>query len=108
MTAKLKRPNGHPSLNEVISALERLLRVFNLERMLYLAFGLVSLVIFAIAGFRLTTGGQIDKELLSWMLGSTGVAAASSARVVFFLGKAFGLVEALIKDGLREVRDEEQ
>jgi hypothetical protein len=52
MTVKLKRPNGHPSLNEVISALERLLRVFNLERMLYLAFGLVSLVIFAIAGFR--------------------------------------------------------
>src|SRR6185503_7260271 len=102
MTDKLKHLNGQPSLDEVISALERLLRVFNWERMLYLAFGLISLIIFAVAGFRLTTEGQIDKQLLSWMLGATGVAAASSARVVFFLGKAFSLVEVLIKNGLRE------
>ena len=85
-----------PSLDDVISALERLLKLFDWERKLYLAFGLVSLFLFVFAGYKMLTDGEIDSALLSGMLGSTGVAAACSARVVFFLTKAFSIVEQLV------------
>jgi uncharacterized membrane protein YtjA (UPF0391 family) len=85
-----------PNLDEVVSALERLVRLFDWERKLYLAFGLVSLFLFLFSGYRMLSGGNVDKELLAGMLGSTGVAAACSARVVFFLTKAFSIVEQLV------------
>ena len=85
-----------PSLDEVVSTLEKVMKIFDWERKLYLAFGLVSLIIFLISGYRMLTGAQIDAALLGGMLGSTGVAAACSARVVFFLSKAFSIVEQLI------------
>lgn len=85
-----------PSLDEVVTALERLIRLFDWERKLYLAFGLVSLLLFLFSGYRMLTDGKVDKELLAGMLGATGVAAACSARVVFFLTKAFSIVEQLV------------
>ncbi len=88
--------NPKPSLDEVVSALERLVRIFDWERKLYLAFGLVSLLLFLYSGYRMLTDGAVDKELLAGMLGSTGVAAGCSARVVFFLTRAFSIVGQLV------------
>lgn len=84
-----------PTLDDVISALDRLLKIFDWERKLYLAFGLVSLFLFVYSGYRMIGSGQIDKELMSGMLGASGVVAACSARVVFFLTKAFNIVEQI-------------
>ena len=88
--------NPQPSLDEVVSALERLIRLFDWERKLYLAFGVLSLFLFLFSGYKMLIGGNVDKELLAGMLGATGVAAACSARVVFFLTKAFSIVEQLV------------
>lgn len=74
---------SQPTLDDVISALDRILKIFDWERKLYLAFGLVSLFLFIYSGYKLGSG-QIDKELISSMLGASGVVAACSARVVFF------------------------
>jgi uncharacterized membrane protein YtjA (UPF0391 family) len=84
-----------PSPPEAGSVLGPLLRTFRWERMLYLAFGLVSLSIFVFSGYRLLAGEPVEQELVLGMLGSTGVAAACSARVVFFLSRVLALVEML-------------
>lgn len=86
---------SQPTLDDVISALDRLLKIFDWERKLYLAFGLVSLFLFIYSGYRVLGSGQIDKELMSGMLGASGVVAACSARVVFFLTKAFTIIEQI-------------
>lgn len=86
---------SQPTLDDVISALDRLLKIFDWERKLYLAFGLVSLFLFIYSGYRMLGNGQIDTELMSGMLGASGVVAACSARVVFFLTKAFTIVEQI-------------
>ena len=84
-----------PAPPDVVSVLGPLLSTFRWERRLYLTFGLVALGIFAVAGYRALAGESVEQELVLAMLASTGVAAACSARVVFFLSKVFALVEML-------------
>jgi hypothetical protein len=85
-----------PSLDDVISALERLMRLFQVERILYLIFGLASLVLFVYASYRMFSAGAPNGTDMAIVLGSTGVSAACSSRVVYFLNKAFGIIEALV------------
>jgi len=90
-------PNhNQPTLDDVIGALERLMRMFDWERKLYLAFGLASFALFLYAGFKLLSGDNVDTQLVAGMLGATSVAAACSARVVYFLNRAFSIVEGLL------------
>ena len=85
-----------PTLDDVIAALERLMKMFDWERKLYLAFGVVSLFIFLFAGYKMLSDSGVDSQVVAGMLGATGVAAACSARVVYFLTRAFGIVEQLL------------
>jgi hypothetical protein len=84
-----------PSPPDVVSVLGPLLSTFRRERLLYAAFGLISLAVFAVAAFRMFAGAFVEQELVLAMLGSAGVVAACSARVVFFLSRMFALVEML-------------
>ncbi len=45
-----------PSLDDVIGAMERLMRLFQMERILYLIFGIASLVLFVFAAYRVFLG----------------------------------------------------
>lgn len=85
-----------PSIDDVIGALERIMNLFKYERALYLIFGLVSLLLFVYAAIRLFSSSQIDKEVVTAMLGASGTMAACSARVVFFLNRAFAIIEQLV------------
>lgn len=87
---------NQPTLDDVITALERLLKMFDWERKLYLAFGILSLLIFLFAGYKILSNNDVDPQVVAGMLGATGVVAACSARVVFFLTRAFTIVEKLL------------
>jgi hypothetical protein len=85
-----------PNIDDVIDALERIMNLFKYERILYLIFGLVSLLLFVYAAARMFSSSQIDKEVVMAMLGASGTMAACSARVVFFLNRAFAIVEQIV------------
>lgn len=87
--------NDKPSLDEVLRALERLMRLFQIERVLYLVFGLASLILFIYSSYRMFSNGVPNTGDVAMVLGATGVSAACSSRVVYFLNKAFGLIEVL-------------
>ena len=85
------------SMDEVLNALDRVMRIFQAERMLYFVFGLASLALFLYAGYRFLSTGTPSSAVVAALLGSTGISAACSGRVVFFLNKAFGLIEIVIR-----------
>jgi hypothetical protein len=85
------------SLEQALNALERLMRMFQVERLLYLLGGVASLGLFVFAGYRLFTQGVIRSNDLITILGASGVSTACSSRVAYFLNKAFNLVEAIIR-----------
>jgi hypothetical protein len=89
-------------MRDVLDALERLMRIFQLERALYLVFGLASLVLFLYSGYRMFAAGVPSSADMAVVLGATGVAGACSTRVVYFLNKAFALLEDIVHRGSRE------
>jgi len=85
------------ALEQALNALERLMRIFQIERILYLLGAGASLVLFVYAAYRVFSRGDFTTTDMVVILGATGVSTACSSRVAFFLNKAFQLIEDIIR-----------
>jgi hypothetical protein len=84
-------------LTAALNALDRLLKMFLIERYLYLCLTAISFVILLYAAYRLVIHDVTNTEVLLGIFGSSGLIAASSARLSWFFNKAFALIEDLIR-----------
>ena len=98
--------NSNDLVNRTLDALEHLMRMFAIERYLYLISALISFILLVIAIVRLITEDGVGALDLSLIFGATGLIAASAARVSYFLNKSFDLISSIIQR-LAEVETEE-
>lgn len=84
-------------LEAALNALDRLLRMFMVERYVYLALTALSFVLLLYAGYLMVATKSLNTEVLVAVFGGSGLVAASSARISWFFNRAFSIVEDLIK-----------
>ena len=84
-------------LTVALNALRELLHIFRVERYVYLALTGLSFILLLYVGMLMFTTKEIDKTTLVAVFGSSGLVAASSARVSLFFNKAFTLIEDLVR-----------
>ncbi len=84
-------------IERTLDALERLMKMFAFERLLYLACTVVSFAMLLISIAILFQSGQISVPQLGMIFGASGLIAASAARVSFFLNKSFDLISLIIQ-----------
>ena len=84
-------------LDAALNALDRLLKMFMVERYVYLALTAVSFVLLLYAAYLLVTTSPANTEILVAVFGGSGLIAISSVRISWFFNRAFSLVENLIK-----------
>lgn len=89
--------NSNDLVNRTLDALERLMRMFAIERYLYLVSALISFILLVIAIVRLINDDGVGALDLSLIFGATGLIAASAARVSYFLNKSFDLISSIIQ-----------
>jgi len=90
-------PQDDDLVNRTLDALDRLMRMFAVERVLYLVCAIVSFVLLIVCLISLFQTKQISTPQLAMVFGASGLIAASAARVSFFLNKSFDLVAAIIQ-----------
>ena len=90
-------PASNDIVGRTLDALERLMRMFAIERYFYLASALISFVLLLIAIYRLAVEDGFGALDLSLIFGATGLIAASAARVSYFLNKSFDLISSIIQ-----------
>lgn len=73
------------------------MRMFAIERILYLICAIVSFVLLIVCLVFLFQTKQISVPQLAMVFGASGLIAASAARVSFFLDKSFDLVSTIIQ-----------
>lgn len=84
-------------IQRTLFALESLMRMFSMERMLYLVCALVSFGLLIFVVVSLFLAGSIGTPQLMMIFGASGLIAASAARVSFFLNRSFDLIDAIIR-----------
>lgn len=84
-------------LTETINAVERLLNLFRIERIIHLIIGIVAFVMLAYAIVLLIRTKGMDTALLISLFGSAGLITVSSARITYFFNKAFKLIEDIVR-----------
>ena len=85
------------TLNMALNAMERLLKLFRIERILHLFIGIIGFLLLVYAIVLILRNGNTDTTTLVALFGSSGLITASSARITFFFNKAFKLVENIIQ-----------
>ncbi|HEY3054101.1 MAG TPA: hypothetical protein VGK04_12010 [Thermoanaerobaculia bacterium] len=85
------------ALKQALDALERLMRIFQVERILYLIVAFTSFLLLVFAAFRLFNEEAVGAATVTAVLGGTGLATAAAARVGFFLNRAFKLIEDIVR-----------
>ena len=90
-------PDKEDLVSRTLDALDRLMRMFAIERILYLVCAIVSFVLLIVCLISLFQTQQISTPQLAMVFGASGLIAASAARVSFFLNKSFDLVSAIIQ-----------
>lgn len=91
-------PHSNEDLvGRTLYALDRLMRMFAIERILYLICAIVSFVLLIVCLVFLFQTRQISVPQLAMVFGASGLIAASAARVSFFLDKSFDLVSTIIQ-----------
>jgi|GEM_PF-1440758 hypothetical protein len=91
-------PHSNEDLvGRTLDALDRLMRMFAIERILYLICAIVSFVLLIVCLVFLFQTRQISVPQLAMVFGASGLIAASAARVSFFLNKSFDLVSTIIQ-----------
>lgn len=86
------------ALVAALNALERLLKIFEIERYVYLVLTAISFFLLLYTVYLLIDKNFANTQILLAVFGSAGLIAASSARISYFFNKAFSLIEALIRD----------
>ena len=84
-------------LTAALDALDRLLKMFMVERYVYLGLTAFSFLLLLYTAYLLVTTDAVDTQMLVAIFGSTGLIAASSARISWFFNRAFSLIEDLIR-----------
>lgn len=84
-------------LEATLNALDRLLKMFMVERYLYLMLTAVSFALLLYAGYLMISSKSLNTEVLVAIFGGSGLVAVSSARISWFFNRAFTIVEDLIK-----------
>jgi hypothetical protein len=84
-------------VQDTLFALERLMKMFAMERMLYLLCSVVSFVLLLICLWSLIDTQQVQVPHLAAIFGASGMIAASAARVSYFLNRSFDLVASIIQ-----------
>jgi hypothetical protein len=84
-------------INRTLDALDRLMRMFAFERVLYLVCAIASFVLLIVCLIVMYVKQEISVVQLSLVFGSSGLIAASAARVSFFLNKSFDLISLIIQ-----------
>jgi hypothetical protein len=87
----------HDLVNRTLDALDRLMRMFAIERILYLICAIVSFILLIVCLISLFQTQQVSVPQLAMIFGASGLIAASAARVSFFLNKSFDLISAIIQ-----------
>jgi hypothetical protein len=90
-------PGNDDLVNRTLDALDRLMRMFSFERILYLVCAIVSFALLIVCLISLFQTQQISVPQLAMVFGASGLIAASAARVSFFLNKSFDLVASIIQ-----------
>lgn len=84
-------------VNRTLDALDRLMRMFAFERILYLLCAVVSFVLLVVCLVNLAQTRDLGVPELAMIFGASGLIAASAARVSFFLNRSFDLISAIIQ-----------
>lgn len=84
-------------LEATLNALDRLLKMFMVERYVYLALTVFSFGLLLYAGYLMISTKSANTEALVAVFGGSGLVAASSARISWFFNRAFSIVENLVK-----------
>jgi|SRR5215216_4847006 len=90
-------PHTRRALKDTLDALERLLAMFRIERIIHLIVGVVALMMLFYAIALLLKSRDLGVTLLVSLFGSSGLIAVSSARITYFFNKAFNLVEHVVR-----------
>jgi hypothetical protein len=84
-------------LESSLNALDRLLKMFAIERYVYLVLTALSFVLLLYASYLFIAKVPADSTILISLFGSAGLITVSSARISWFFNRAFSLIENLIK-----------
>jgi hypothetical protein len=90
-------PQQKDLITRTLDALDRLMRMFAFERILYLICSIVSFILLIICLYNLMDTGAVKVPQLAMIFGASGLIAASAARVSYFLNKSFDLISAIIQ-----------
>lgn len=95
-------------IKETLNALDRLLNMFRIERMVHLAIGVIAFFLLLYSIVLLFKSKEVTTELLVALFGSSGLITLSSARITYFFNKAFKLIEDIIRSNIKTEKDHEQ
>jgi hypothetical protein len=84
-------------LEAALDALDRLLKMFLVERYIYLLLTVLAFGLLLYAGYLMVVHTTANTEALVAVFGGSGLVAASSARISWFFNRAFSLIEDVIK-----------
>jgi flagellar biosynthesis protein FlhB len=84
-------------ITQTLDALERLMRMFQVERIVYLLLSVISFGLMVIAGYLMLKDQHPSYGQFSLIFGSSGLCAASVSRVARFLNKSFNLIEDVVR-----------
>jgi hypothetical protein len=84
------------AVDRAIYAIEALMRIYQLERMLYLLVAVASAALFVYATILLFQQRTFAVGTAVAVLGGSGLATAASARIGYFFNKGFALIDKAI------------
>jgi hypothetical protein len=90
-------PKQQDLVNHTLDALDRLMRMFAFERILYLVCAIASFVLLVFCLVSWWQTQQVTWPQIAMAFGASGLIAASAARVSFFLNKSFDLISSIIQ-----------
>lgn len=91
------QPGDRESITQTLDALERLMRMFQAERIIYLLSAAASFVLLLYAAYLMFTSGDVSAAEMGLIFGATGVSAISGSRIAYFLNKSFNLIEDIVR-----------
>ncbi|MES2445452.1 MAG: hypothetical protein V4574_21710 [Pseudomonadota bacterium] len=93
-------------LEQALSSLDRLLKMFQVERIIYLVGAGASLVLLTYAAFLMVRAGNVTPDQFALLFGSGGLFVIAGTQVTLFLRKAFDLIADLMRQLVAQRSDD--